>query len=80
MTRIKSKAPYFITAAVLLLAAAAAATVIWLLKSSNENTELKQAEPTVQTGFLMDTYIRQTTYDSSPDAGEKLRQMFDFLS
>ena len=80
LTRTKSKAPYLITAAVLLLAAAAAATVIWLLKSSNENTELKQAEPTVQTGFLMDTYIRQTTYDSSPDAGEKLRQMFDFLS
>ena len=79
MNKAKSKAPYFITVAVLLLAAAAAATVILLLKDRGEAGAV-QAEPTVQTGFLMDTYMEQTTYDPSPDAGEKLKQMFAFLS
>lgn len=80
MEKGKSKASYFITVAVAAVAVLAAATVIMILKNADGSETVKTVEPAIQTGFVMNTYIEQKTYDTSPDVQEKLKQVYDALA
>ncbi len=79
MGKSPSKLSYFLTL-VLLLAAATLAAMVFFMQNEPQETDPPVAQPTIQEGILMDTFMRQTTYDTSEDAGEKLKQMYDYLA
>ena len=65
----------------LLLLAVIAITIGITLGIVNQSkTEPKKAEPIVQEGLLMNTYVKQSCYDTGEDVPQKLKQMFDFLA
>ncbi len=79
MAKTKNKFSYFITLIILVFAAAAIVTLV-LMPKGPQTAPPQNIEPSTQDGILMDTYMKQTTYDTSEDVGDKLRQMFEYLS
>ena len=78
MPESKSRRNIWLTVLFVLAAAAVIAAVIGIV---NRFQPKQQAlKPTVQEGLLMDTYVRQTAYDTDPEIAQKLKAMFDFLA
>lgn len=64
---------------IVVFAAIAIVALVFILQRQ-QYINSQNREPTVQDGILMNTYMKQTTYDSATDAGEKLKEMFDYLT
>ncbi len=80
MAKAKSKLSYLIT---LLFVVLAIVGVVWILQATKERGEEPPSITIVaKTGqkFLMDTFVKQTTYDTSADAEQKIAEVFDMLT
>ena len=75
MSKSKNKYVYLITILFVLLAAAAITTIIALKKQGNQPKKVEYTAVSAEK-FMMDTFVKQTTYDQSADAKQKLEDMF----
>ena len=79
MSKSKNKYVYLITILFVLLAAAAITTIIALKKQGNQPKKVEYTAVSAEK-FMMDTFVKQTTYDQSADAKQKLEDMFSYLT
>lgn len=80
MAKTKSKLPYLLTLLAMILAVG---VVVWAMQMANSRQDTPPPKEIVAKNgqkFLMDTFVKQTTYDKSEDAEQKLEQVFDMLT
>lgn len=78
-SKAKNKYLYLITVLFVLLAAAAVVTLL-SMRDRGVQTEKREYTAVSAEKFMMDTLVKQTTYDQSADANQKLEEMFSYLT
>ncbi len=79
MSATKTNASFYLTLAVAVLAAIAIVIVVVMVGYPISTTS-QNGKPHTQDGLLMDTYVKQTTYDTSENVSEKLIAVFEYLA